>query len=160
MMEHATLEEEAKAIHGYTGGMVCYSIAYLSDAPLPLGREVTLRLLRPKDQRMVNDLHQGANPALIACSLLEGRLFAGWAGDTLVGFIGCHEEGSLGMLYVLPQHRRQGYAQAMEAQLINRCLQRGRRVFGQIRVGNDASIALHRRMGFSISDTPGSWHWQ
>lgn len=160
MMEHATLAGEATAIHSFTGGMVCHSCAYLSDAPMPVAKPVALRLLRPKDQPMVNTLHREAGPALIAYALLEGRLFGGWMGRDLVGFVGYHEEGSLGMLYVLEQHRRKGYAQAMEAQLINRCLKRGSRAFGQIKVGNEASFRLHRGMGYTIADTPGSWHWR
>lgn len=160
MMEHDTLEQDARAIHGFTGGMVCHSCAHQAQVPMPVSQPVALRLLRPRHQPMVNALHQEASAALIAYALIQGRLFGGYVDDELVGFIGYHEEGSLGMLYVLPSHRRRGYAQAMEAQLVNRCLQRGQRVFGQIKVGNLASFQLHRGMGYTIADTPGSWHWR
>ena len=160
MMEHVTLEEEARQIHGFAGGMVCYSCAYLSGEPVPETLPVALRLLSTADLPMVAAQHHGLDKEVLAYALREGRLFGGYMGEELVGFIGVHDEGSLGMLYVLELHRRRGYARAMEAQLINQRLQRGERVFGQIRVGNEASIALHRSMGYAIADTPGSWHWQ
>jgi len=160
MMEHATLEQEARAMHGFAGGMVCYSCAYLSAEALPVSVPVALRLLSPEALPLVLAHHRGLHQDTLAHALREGRLYGGWAGEELVGFIGLHDEESVGMLYVLELHRRRGYARAMEAQLINQRLQRGERVFGQIRVGNEASIALHRSMGYAIADTPGSWHWQ
>lgn len=160
MMEHTALDEEARVIHGFDGGMVCHSCAYLSREPLPVNQPVTLRLLCPQDLPMVTAHHREMGEETLAHALREGRLFGGWVGEELVGFIGTHQEGALGMLYVLEAHRRRGYAQAMEARMINQFLARGERVFGQIKAGNTASLALHRHMGYTIAETLGSWLWR
>lgn len=91
------------------------------------------------------------------------HLRAGWvfgafdeAGE-LAGFIGEHDEGSIGMLEVLPAHRRRGCAQALEAFMINRHLGQGRMPYCQVEVSNDASHALQRKMGFTR--LPGTQCW-
>lgn len=160
MLEYATLKDEAQAFHGFTGGMVAYGCAYLHKQPLPVKKPVRLELLGPEDLAMVAAHNREAGEELLSYALKEGRLYAGRDGQTLVGFIGFHEEGSLGMLYVVEGQRRRGYAAAMEALLVNRLLLEGKRVFGQIRVGNEASLSLHRGMGYTIADAPGSWHWR
>ena len=66
-------------------------------------------------------------------------------------------EGSVGMLEVLPEYRRQGAATALMAAMVNFCLERGCVPFSQIFAGNEASLGLHRKMGFSIAQRPMYW---
>lgn len=66
------------------------------------------------------------------------------------GFIGFHDDGSTGLLEVLPPYRRRGIAQCLEKFMINFCLERGWTSYGQIYTDNDASFALQGSLGITV----------
>lgn len=90
--------------------------------------------------------------------LEDGWVYGGFdgAGD-LVGFIGEHDEGTIGMLEVLPQYRRRGYARELEAFSIARMLAAGRIPHGQVVLGNEPSFSLQRSLGMTV--LPGVQCW-
>lgn len=84
-------------------------------------------------------------------------LFGGYLNTELVGFVGIHPEGSLGLLKVLDSHLRKGYGRQLEAFITNHVIKKGWIPFGQVAKGNQASIALQSSMGISPSE---SWiYW-
>lgn len=89
--------------------------------------------------------------------LRSGDFFAAFVGGEPAGFIGTHEEGSMGLLEVLPRYRRRGVAAALATMQTNRLLALGRVPFSQIEPENAASFALHRRLGFAVSDESLYW---
>lgn len=89
--------------------------------------------------------------------LKAGVIFGAFVNGEPAGFIGMHPEGSMGMLEVLPKFRRRGVAQMLESFYINRLLQAGCIPYAQIQPKNKASIALHRKLGFSFSDFSITW---
>jgi len=94
-------------------------------------------------------------------SYLEGCLKAGMLGAYVdgrpAGFVGMHDDGSMGLLEILPEYRRRGIAYTLEAAMINRVLARGRIPYAQIIDGNEASLALQRKMGMTFSDKKLVW---
>ena len=83
--------------------------------------------------------------------LAAGEMFGAFKDGELAGFIGLHEEGSMGMLEVLPAFRRMGVGSLLVATLCRFLMERGLTPFSQFTVDNLASRALHESMGFSIS---------
>lgn len=77
--------------------------------------------------------------------------------EELAGFIGKHSEGSIGMLTVFPQYRRQKIALALETYMINRDIEQGFTPYGQVREDNEASISVQQKMGLCFSKTPIFW---
>lgn len=60
------------------------------------------------------------------------------------------EEMHLLNLSVAPRHQRQGHAQALVARLADDARRRGdHKLWLEVRVGNEAAIALYRRLGFA-----------
>lgn len=90
--------------------------------------------------------------------LADGWVYGGFdaAGD-LVGFIGEHDEGTIGMLEVLARYRRRGYARELEGAAIARMLAAGRVPQGQVVLGNEPSFALQRSLGMTV--LPGVQCW-
>lgn len=86
-----------------------------------------------------------------------GEMFGAYSQGELAGFIGIHEEGSMGMLEVLPSFRRQGVGSLLVARLCAYQLSRGLIPFSQFTAGNIASDQLHRSMGFNISEDSVYW---
>ena len=96
----------------------------------------------------------------IARHLADGWVYGGYdpTGE-LVGFVGEHDEGAIGMLVVFEEHRRRGYAWELEGFLVNRMLDEGRVPFTQVVVGNEPSLALQRKLGFAVLPRVQCWNW-
>jgi len=88
---------------------------------------------------------------------IEEGMFGAFVGGELVGFIGTHDERSIGLLEILPEYRRLGLAFALEAHLINRLLEQGRTPFCQVSTDNEPSLALQRKLGMELSGATVHW---
>lgn len=93
----------------------------------------------------------------IAERLQAGVVFGAFVENQPAGFIGEHAEGSLGMLEILPAYRRRGIGEALAIQATNRHLRQGFTPFSQIKAGNLASLALQKKLGYTVSDELVSW---
>ncbi|MBQ9958832.1 MAG: GNAT family N-acetyltransferase [Oscillospiraceae bacterium] len=97
-------------------------------------------------------------------SYLRARMEAGllWAaadGEKLMGFIGVHSDGSMGMLEVLPAYRRRGLGYQLEAFAIAEQLRRGWTPYCHVMQGNTASEALQQKLGLTKAQNPAHWMW-
>lgn len=77
--------------------------------------------------------------------------------NELAGFIGIHKEGSMGILEIKKNYQRQGYGYLLEAYLINHLLKQGKVPFCQVVVGNNASLALQRKLNMRLSSYYSYW---
>ena len=84
----------------------------------------------------------------------------GYDQEHLVGFIGEHLEGSMGILYVFPEYRRRGFGTALERCLIARTLEKGLIPFGQVEKDNRNSLRLQEKLGMTCSDDLIVWMWK
>lgn len=80
----------------------------------------------------------------------RGMLGAFVAGEP-AGFVSFHDEGTIGMLEVLPQYRRRGLGEVLLRAAVRLALERGQYAFGQVRVENAPSLALQRKVGMTVS---------
>lgn len=140
---------------------VCYSSAYLGTIPLPIPFfDGELRLLDPSWAQWVYDhySHPFGDLSYYQGALERGMLGAFYRGsDQPAGFVGFHEEGSIGMLEVLSSHRRKGLGTILQSAAVNLALKRGSLAFGQIFEGNEASLALQQKIGMSLSAQKIYW---
>ena len=74
-----------------------------------------------------------------------------------IGFIGMHPEGATGLLFVLPEFRNRGFAEEMEAFMCERTLSQGLISFGHVKVGNEISMNLQKKVGVEFWDGKLSW---
>jgi len=89
--------------------------------------------------------------------LVNGDIFGGYSGDVLIGFVGIHAEGSIGLLKVFDKYLQRGYGKALIHFVVNHQLDNGITPFAQINVLNNKSLSLFRKIGFTISD--GCVYW-
>lgn len=109
---------------------------------------------------VVCDHYKNLPEDCIARHLADGWVYGGYdAAGELVGFVGEHDEGSIGMLEVFEEYRRRGYAWELEGFLVNRMLDEGRVPFTQVVVGNEPSFALQRKLGFAVLPRVQCWNW-
>lgn len=89
--------------------------------------------------------------------IAKGQMKGAFLGEQLAGFIGLHDEGSIGMLWIAPGHRHEKLGQALETVMVNEGLEKGEIPYGQIRPENQPSIALQEKLGLCLSKTPVYW---
>ena len=147
---------EAVAGLGYRIGDQCWQSAYTKTTPM----EETLADIRRLDRRFLKriaDNYELADEGEIAALLDAGVIYGAFAGGELAGFIGKHEEGSVGLLFVFPEFRRMGIAEALERNYVNRELAAGNVAYGQIFVGNTPSRQLQEKLGMEFSEKFICW---
>ena len=142
----------------------CWQAYWPKTDPIPVPDVCEIRPF-PLDQVpfLVSVYDPGADPKEYAECVERGDVLAAYRGGKIAGFIGFHEDGSGGMLEVLPEFRRLGIGSALEIALHNLALSRGWTPYGQIRVGNEASRRLQESLGMIVSDPAGSilyWIYQ
>lgn len=105
--------------------------------------------------------HPGSDdPSYMLDRIRAGRLWGLFRQGELAAFIGTHHEGSMGILNVLPEYRRQGLASALESWLIGWQLQRGWTPYCHVYADNAASHALQARLGLIPAAEPVIWAWR
>lgn len=130
--------------------MQCVNACYTAGVQLPV-RHKDIRPLTVEDADYVSEHYAYGSRAYIEERIRSGAMFGAFVDGTLAGFVGEHEEGSLGMLFVHPDCRGQGIGQALEAFMINRHLALGYTPYGQIVAGNEPSCRLQERSGLYLS---------
>lgn len=144
---------------GYKDFNPCRQAGYFSRKPMPEPDiPFVVRPLGPEHLSLV-----AAHYHLTGADYVLGRLEAGVMigaftprGD-LAGFMGTHDEGTMGLLEVLPPYRRQGAARLLQSHMTNLALERDEIPYGQIFDGNSPSLALQQSLGFQCSR--GFMYW-
>jgi len=89
--------------------------------------------------------------------LEEFGLYGAFLEGKLVGYIGRHPEGSMGILQVAPEYRRRKIAKALETYMINLSLEIGHIPFAEVVVGNEKSVALQESLGMCFAKNLIYW---
>lgn len=97
------------------------------------------------------------SPEYVTERILHGAVYGAFYEEKIVGFIADHEEGSIGMLYVLPEYRKRHIAMALETYCMNLAVERGEIPYGQVVLGNEASIRLQEKMGICFAKGTVVW---
>ena len=141
---------------GYKKRVPCNQAVY-SKQPFTIDKgKLEIRLMREEDAPEASAMYfnsqenasEHIKTGLIYCGLNRGKIAA---------MIGRHYEGSMGLLVVKEEYRRQGFGEIMEKFLINSLLEKGMTPYCQIIVGNNASLSLQRKLGLDVSENLLYW---
>ena len=137
----------------------CYFVVYEKATPPVVPKRLDIRPPDDEAMRLIRSHYDLASDEdnELAIVRQRGDLLCGYLAGTLAGFIGRHQEGSLGMLYVFPRFRRLGLAAELETQAIARCLAQGDLPYADIFTDNAASLALQRKLGFTVREDMRSY---
>lgn len=137
----------------------CYQAVYTKNEAieykLPLNTQI--HLIESKDKETIYKNYQLMDHQYIDDKIANKHLWGLYEENQLAGFIGIHNEGTMGMLEVLPDYRRKGYGLLLESFLINEFLKRKMIPFCQVEENNQISLSLQRKLGLEISDTLTYW---
>lgn len=135
----------------------CYFVVYERSEPPAVSARLDIRPPDDAAMRLIRDNYDLASDEEIALVRARGHLLCGYWQGALAGFIGRHRDGSLGMLYVFPAFRRQGFAEELEAEAVARCLAAGDTPYADVFTYNAASLALQRKLGFTVREDMRSY---
>jgi tRNA (guanine37-N1)-methyltransferase len=94
------------------------------------------------------------------CERIEkGCMFGAFVNDAFAGYIGIHDDGSIGMLHVFEEYRGQKLGKALQTYAINQALEWGWIPYGQVVEGNEVSMKLQDSLGLHMSKSPVVWLW-
>ncbi len=150
----------------------CYQFVYTKKEALPIERKIRqeylFRQLTEEDAQVVCAYYRIGGNIKEANAYVYNRIRAGamlgifrrredGAKEEMAGFAGMHDDGSQGMLEILPRYRRQGLAAALEAELINRFLLKGWTPYGHVFEDNEASLQLQQKLGLCAAKELVYW---
>lgn len=137
----------------------CHIWAYMKEEKVPVPAGADIRTLDISHLGlMVKYYHLFTDEEYFADRLNRGEMLGIFVDGEPAGFIGQHDEGSIGMLEIFPQYRRRGLAYAVEGQMINNVLDSGRIPYDEVLLGNEASYALQTKLGFTMSPKVYTWY--
>ena len=122
----ADLCRKAEELLGLRLDFEYYHVAYLENRPPEPAGRLEIRTPSVELAGVIADHYEYLNEEQVIAHIRRGHLFGGFLGDKLVGFIGEHPEGSIGILEVLPEFRRHGYAYDLESFMIDRHFNQGK----------------------------------
>ena len=158
-------EADAEA-NGFSMGQGCHQAVYTRGVTLPVRKDVQIQKLDVSYTDVVCEhYHMIQDKDFIEAKLNSGVMYGifvkcdesdeeKWQ---FAGFIGQHEEGSMGMLEIFPEFRGDGLAATLESFTINRILGEGRIPYCQIFDDNEASLRLQEKLGLRISKEKLWW---
>ena len=142
---------------GLTEKLECVQAVYMDKIKLNVEEELEIRQLDQNQIEVILEHYDKLSKNEIKAILKNGNLFGGYRNGILIGFVGNHLEGSIGILEIFPQYRRLGYGVTLESYMVNQMLEKGLMPFAQIEINNEKSIALQKKLGFRISTDRLYW---
>lgn len=134
----------------------CYQACYTRREALPV-RHRDIRILDMEALEYVKQHYETGAEGYLENRILNGAMYGAFAENKLVGFIGTHDDGSMGFLYVEEAYRRRGIGESLEAYNINRQREAGYTPYCHIIAGNEGSMHLQERLGLYLSKDTIWW---
>ena len=156
MVCQADLADIPAKQYGLEIGKSCHQAVY-TGGPLPQRDVLTFRAPGEAELDIIEATYALEDRQVLTRLRDDGMLFAGFDQGEFVGYVGRHQEGSIGLLNVFPQYRRRGYGQELETFILNRVLAAGELPYCQIFQGNEASLALQAKLGWKLADKYTCW---
>lgn len=138
----------------------CYQVRYEYEANAPLTDGATIKPLPPTKENCeliysTYTLHYSLSEIVGLVS--KGDFLCCELNGEIAGYIGKHEEGSIGLLEVFPSARGKGIGSALLCAAVKNALNRGEIAYSNIVSDNEASLKLHARLGYIPSDKLIYW---
>ena len=159
MVSDYALGQTAYERYGFSEKHECWQAAYYGEKPA-IGTKLSVRAADEHDLPVLIDTYHMIRPEELAEVVRRKSILMGYDQGRLVGFIGEHLEGSMGILYVFPEYRHRGFGTALQSYLIAKTMEKGFVPFGQIEKDNLNSLRLQEKIGMTCSDDLIVWMWK
>lgn len=141
---------------GFDKRVPCYQGVYRKEPFILHENTIHIRLLSEEEADDACSMYRFDKEDAIKHIRL-GLVYGGFVDGKIVGMAGLHYQGSMGLLEVKPEHRRNGYGEILEKFIINTQLAKGAIPYCQIVDNNTASLALQAKLGLDLSKNKLYW---
>lgn len=159
MVSNVHLGRAAFERYGFSEKLECFQAAYYGEIPVS-DSDISVRAAGTQDLPQLIQAYGLVSPDEMRKIVERGNLLLGYYQEQLVGFIGEHLEGSMGLLHVFPEFRRNGFASALEKIFIADTIKKGFIPFGQVEKDNYRSLNLQKKIGMTLSENLICWMWK
>jgi ribosomal protein S18 acetylase RimI-like enzyme len=132
---------------------------YLADdvqIPTPLHKTVQLKVKDAQTVYLNSDYKEYINMQYVSDRIASGISACLYEGDKLVSWAITQDDGAIGFLHTLEDHRRKGYARSITLSMIEKLRSAGELPFAYAVPSNSRSIDLLLELGFKKNKTI---HW-
>lgn len=133
----------------------CLQACYTRREALPV-RHKDIRLLGEEHADYICANYHCGDKDYVLGRLREKTMHGAFVEDHLAGFIGIHDDGGIGLLFVDGNYRRQGIGASLEAFMINKRKELGEIPYVQVVSDNQNSLRMQERLGLNLS-TEAIW---
>lgn len=147
----------ARKRYKLSGMLDCFQAVYMSSEPPVINGQLQIETAADHDLRIIAEHYKMLNEQELKHIIQQGNLFVGYHNGEIIGFIGIHFEGSMGLLEIFPQYRGNGYGTELEGFLISHMLEEGLIPFCQVETTNEKSLKLQKKLGLTISTEHMYW---
>lgn len=135
----------------------CYQVVYTNREKMAVSHK-NIRVLTMEDLPYVSE-HYGNGEACdyLKQRIIHGAMYGAYVEDKLVGFCGMHKDGSIGMLYVEPEHRLGHIGSSLASFMVNISMERGGLPYAHIYCDNEPSLKMVDSMGLYQSKKVIYW---
>ena len=152
------LAEEIQKEYHFSTSVATSQAAWMKEEPPAFDDSGIIRLKPEHAKEVCSHYTTMEDPGEYVEELISrGQMWGMFQNGNLAGFVGEHLEGSMGLLEVVPEYRRQGIGFRLEAYLIRHFVEQGRIPFCQIIEGNDESMNLQKKLGMEVAALPTWW---
>lgn len=141
----------------FTHRLECYQAVYTQSEPFINSKKLQIKVACEDELKAVYDHYTLLSEAELRGIIRRGELLIGYDGGKMVGFVGQHLEGSMGLLEILPEYRKNGFGKELEVTMINHMLTKGLIPFCQVEITNEASLRLQEKLGLTVSKERVYW---
>lgn len=159
MVSNYALGKAAFERYGFSEKLECFQVAFYGKN-LPVDTDLAVRVADEQDFAMLVENYHLVSPAELEMLVRRKSILIGYYKGQLIGFIGEHLEGSMGILYVFPEYRRRGFGCALQTHLMSKTIEKGYIPFGQVEKDNLKSLSLQKKIGMMQSDNLIVWMWK
>ncbi len=157
-------EEEGVAVlekfKNITKKKACYQILYKQPFGLEIPPNTVVEELPPTDVNIdfvTKTYTLGFSREDIKRLMTDFTFYVTYTGGKLSGYIGRHDEGSIGLLEIMPEFRRMGLGAFLVDYSVKRVNESGEVAYCNIEISNEKSLKMHLKMNFIPSDKLVYW---
>ena len=149
-----------KKFKNFSKSKPCYQILYREPYGVKIPENTEVKILPPTDENIdfvTSTYTLGFAREDIKRLMTDFSFFATYTNGEISGYIGRHDEGSIGLLEIMPKFRRMGLGAFLVDYSVKTLLQNGEIAYCNIETSNQKSLNMHLKMGFVPSDKLVYW---
>ena len=138
----------------------CYQILYKEPFGVKIPADTVVKELPPTDENIdfvTSTYTLGFAREDIKRLMQDFTFYATYTGGEISGYIGRHDEGSIGLLEIMPKFRRMGLGAFLVDYSVKMVNGEGDIAYCNIEVSNEKSLKMHLKMNFTPSDKLVYW---